>query len=195
MTASAECVLFGLVALEFGFRLCLEIREARLSYGKFDRFAFLRIVPIVNDIFPAEANFEKAESLGAFERAHEKAHRKRHHGILRIAFQAGFALFCALAIGAAGVELHFGLWKLLLLFHLLFAVSKVFYHAMCFAEEYEADALAVKNVQFGVAKRALESLMARECPRSALFALVYRTHPTARMRLERILESGKGKRG
>ena len=191
----AECALLGVAGLEIVLRLCLEIREARLSHGKVGRFAFLRMVPIVNDLFPAEANFEKAESSGAFERAHENAHRKRRHGILRLAFQAGFALFCALAIGAAGVELRFGLWELLLLFHLLFAVSKIFFHAMCFAEEYEADALAAKSVQFGVAKRALESLMARECPRSALFALVYRTHPTAKMRLERILASGKRKRG
>lgn len=189
----AEWILFFAVVAEVALRIFLEIREARAANGKMDRFAFLRIVPIVNDIFPAEANFEKFKAGGAFETAHEKAHRKEHHAFVRFAFQTGFALFCALSIGAAGVQLGFGLLELLFLFHLLFAVSRIFFHAICFAEEYEADALAVKHVQLGVAKRALETLAASEYPRTPLFALVYRKHPTARMRLQKIRESKKNK--
>lgn len=191
----AEWILFAAVVVEVALRILLEIREARAANGKVDRFAFLRIVPIVNDIFPAEANFEKKRKGGAFKSAHEKAHQKEHHAFVRFAFQIGFALFCALSIGAAGIQLDFGLVELLFLFHLLFAVSRIFFHALCFAEEYEADALAAKQVQFGVAKRALETLAASEYPRTALFALVYRSHPTARMRLRKIMETRKNRHG
>lgn len=191
----AEWILFAAVVVEVALRILLEIREARAANGKMDRFAFLRIVPIVNDIFPAEANFEKKRKGGAFESAHEKAHRKEHHAFVRFAFQIGFALFCALSIGAAGIQLDFGLVELLFLFHLLFAVSRIFFHALCFAEEYEADAIATKHVQHGVAKRALEALVASEYPRTALFALVYRSHPTARMRLRKIMETRKNRHG
>lgn len=191
----AEWILFAAVVVEVALRILLEIREARAANGKVDRFAFLRIVPIVNDIFPAEANFEKKRKGGAFESAHEKAHRKEHHAFVRFAFQIGFALFCALSIGAAGIQLDFGLVELLFLFHLLFAVSRIFFHALCFAEEYEADAIATKHVQHGVAKRALEALVASEYPRTALFALVYRSHPTARMRLRKIMETRKNRHG
>ncbi len=191
----AKWILFAAVVVEVALRILLEIREARAANGKMDRFAFLRIVPIVNDIFPAEANFEKKRKGGAFESAHEKAHRKEHHAFVRFAFQIGFAMFCALSLGTAGIQLDFGLFELLFLFHLLFAVSRIFFHALCFAEEYEADAIATKHVQHGVAKRALESLATSEYPRTALFALVYRSHPTARMRLRKIMETRKNRHG
>lgn len=191
----AEWILFAAVVVEVALRILLEIREARAANGKMDRFAFLRIVPIVNDIFPAEANFEKKRKGGAFESAHEKAHRKEHHAFVRFAFQIGFAMFCALSLGTAGIQLDFGLFELLFLFHLLFAVSRIFFHALCFAEEYEADAIATKHVQHGVAKRALEALATSEYPRTALFALVYRSHPTARMRLRKIMETRKNRHG
>lgn len=191
----AEWILFAAVVVEVALRILLEIREARAANGKMDRFAFLRIVPIVNDIFPAEANFEKKRKGGAFESAHEKAHRKEHHAFVRFAFQIGFAMFCALSLGTAGFQLDFGLFELLFLFHLLFAVSRIFFHALCFAEEYEADAIATKHVQHGVAKRALEALATSEYPRTALFALVYRSHPTARMRLRKIMETRKNRHG
>lgn len=191
----AKWILFAAVVVEVALRILLEIREARAANGKMDRFAFLRIVPIVNDIFPAEANFEKFRTGGAFESAHEKAHRKEHHAFVRFAFQIGFAMFCALSLGTAGIQLDFGLFELLFLFHLLFAVSRIFFHALCFAEEYEADAIATKHVQHGVAKRALEALATSEYPRTALFALVYRSHPTARMRLRKIMETRKNRHG
>lgn len=193
--SSANWILLALVVAEVTLRIFLEIREARTASGKMDRFALLRIIPIVNDIFPAEANFEKFQSGGAFESAHEKAHREEHHAFARVAFQTGFALFCALSIGVAGIQLGLGLFELLILFHLLFAVSRVFFHALCFAEEYEADAIATRRVQYGVARRALEALAASEYPRTPLFALVYRKHPTAGMRLKKIRESRKNKRG
>lgn len=191
----AKWILFAAVVVEVALRILLEIREARAANGKMDRFAFLRIVPIVNDIFPAEANFEKKRKGGAFESAHEKAHRKEHHAFVRFAFQIGFAMFCALSLGTAGIQLDFGLFELLILFHLLFAVSRIFFHALCFAEEYEADSIATKHVQHGVAKRALEALATSEYPRTALFALVYRSHPTARMRLRKIMETRKNRHG
>ncbi len=192
--SSADWILLALLVTEVALRVFLEIREARATSGKMDRFALFRIVPIVNDLFPAEANLEKSPTGGAFEFAHEKAHREERHAIARFAFQIGFALFCALSIGAAGTQLGLGLVELLVLFHLLFAVSRVFFHALCFAEEYEADAIAAKRVQYGVARRALESLAASEYPRTPLFALVYRKHPTAGMRLKKIRESRKNKR-
>ncbi len=193
--SSADWILAALVVTEVALRILLEIREARMTSGKMDRFSLFRIVPIANDIFPAEANLEKVHTGGAFESAHEKAHREEHHAFARFAFQIGFALFCALSIGAAGIQLGLGLFELLVLFHLLFAASRIFFHALCFAEEYEADAIAAKRVQYGVAKRALEALVASEYPRTPLFALVYRKHPTAGMRLKKIRESRKNKRG
>lgn len=186
MTA-AETVLFALLALEVLLRVLLEVREARALGGKPDRFAVFRVVPIVNDIFPAEANPVRRKSGGAFEAAHERAHKKEHHKIVRVLFLCGCGLFCALALVAAGEELRFNLFERLVLFHLMLSVSRIFFHFVCFAEEYEADAIAVRKVQKGVARRALEILAAEEFPRTPLFALVYRKHPTAAMRIEKVL--------
>ncbi|MBP5248095.1 MAG: M48 family metalloprotease [Fibrobacter sp.] len=191
--SAAEWVLTGALLLEFGLRLGLEIREARMVHGKFDRFTAFRILPVVNDVFPAEANFT-SDNGGAFVNAHEKAHGELHHGFVRRSLQFGFALFCALSLGAAGVYLRFNLLELLLLFHLIFAVAKIGYHMVCFTEEYEADFLAAKRVQRGVATRALEALLVKEFPRTPLFAYVYRTHPTAQMRLDRIVRTCKKSR-
>ena len=149
-------------------------------HGRFDRFTVFRVLPVVNDVFPAEANFTN-DRQGAFVCAHEKAHAELHHGFVRRSLQFGFALFCALL-------------ELLLLFHLIFAVAKILFHVVCFTEEYEADFVAAKRVQRGVATRALESLLVQEFPRTPLFAYVYRTHPTARMRLDRISRTCKKNR-
>ncbi len=189
----AEWVLFSALLVEFGLRLGLEIREARQVRGRFDRFTLFRILPIVNDVFPAEANFT-SDRDGAFVNAHEKAHAEMHHGFVRRSLQFGFALFCALVLGAAGVIFRFNLLELLLLFHLIFAFAKIAFHMVCFTEEYEADALAAKRVQRGVAMRALEALSVKEFPRTPLFAYVYRTHPTAQMRLDRIARTCKKSR-
>ncbi len=186
----AEWLLFAALTVEFLIRVAVEIREVRMSGGRLDRFAFFRVVPVVNDIFPAEAHSPEIPA-GAFVKAHEKVHAEMHHGALRRAFQLGFALLCALALGVAGVYLNFNLFELLLLFHLMFSVSRLFFHGICFAEEFEADALAAKRVQRGVAIRALESLRLQEFPRTLLFAFLYRTHPTAQMRLERITGTSK----
>jgi len=189
----AECFLFGTLLLEFVLRLFLEIREVRLTHGCFDRFTVFRILPVVNDVFPAEANFTN-DRQGAFVNAHEKAHQELHHGFVRRSLQLGFALFTALSLGVAGVCLRFNLIELLLLFHLIFALSKIAFHVVCFTEEYEADFWAAKRVQRGVATRALETLLVKEFPRTPLFAYVYRTHPTAQMRLDRIARTCKKSR-
>lgn len=187
----AEVLLLGALALEVLFRCFVEVRELRISGGRLDRFFLLRVVPIVNDIFPAEANFEKRLNSGAFVDAHEKAHAELHHGLVRLMLQAGFAGFCALCLGLAGMLCGFGLFWLLLLFHLIFDVAKVIFHALCFAEEFEADRVAAKRVQRGVALRALKALAVNEFPRSALFAYLYRQHPTAEMRIEKLGLKGK----
>ncbi len=186
----SEWILISALVVEFVLRVLLEVREVRRMNGKLDRFTFFRILPIVNDVFPAEANFT-SDNGGAFVNAHEKAHAELHHGIVRRSLQGGFALLCVLTLGAAGVYLRFNLVELLLLFHLIFAVAKLGFHMICFAEEYEADFVAAKRVQRGVAIRALESLLLKEFPRTSLFAYVYRTHPTAQMRLGRISRTCK----
>ena len=174
----AEWILIAALFLELALRLALEIREVRIVHGRFDRFTVFRVLPVVNDVFPA----------------HEKAHAELHHGFVRRSLQFGFALFCALTLGVAGVYLRFNLLELLLLFHLIFAVAKILFHVVCFTEEYEADFVAAKRVQRGVATRALDSLLVQEFPRTPLFAYVYRTHPTARMRLDRISRTCKKNR-
>lgn len=189
----AEWILIAALFLELALRLALEIREVRIVHGRFDRFTVFRVLPVVNDVFPAEANFTN-DRQGAFVSAHEKAHAELHHGFVRRSLQFGFALFCTLTLGAAGVYLRFNLLELLLLFHLIFAVAKILFHVVCFTEEYEADFVAAKRVQRGVATRALESLLVQEFPRTPLFAYVYRTHPTARMRLDRISRTCKKNR-
>lgn len=182
----AQIFLLGALSLEILLRILVEVRELRLLGKGFDRFSILRILPILNDVFPAEANFEKRTNSGAFVDAHEKAHAELHHGIVRLVLQAGFAGFCALCLGLAGMLLELGLFWLLVLFHLIFATAKVIFHALCFAEEFEADRVAAKRVQRGVALRALNALAVNEFPRSRLFAYLYRQHPTALMRIEKL---------
>ena len=181
-----EWILAGAILLEFVLRVLLELREARWGAGRFDRFSPVRVIPVLNDLFPAEANFSENDG-GAFALAHEKAHRELHHGFLRRAFLVAGLLTVLIFLGVAGFYLRFNLFELLLLFHLIFAGGRLVFHALCFTEEYEADALAVKRVQRGVALRALDALAVREFPRTPLFAFVYRTHPTAVMRRARIL--------
>ena len=181
--SSFEWILLGLLLFEFLLRCALEIHDARAFQRKPDSFALARILPIVNDIFPPESNFSKwNENDGAFVKAHEKAHAELHHEMVRKFFWASSLVCIALLLGAIGIPFHLNLLGLLFLFHLIFNFAKILFHFICFAQEYEADSVAAKRLQKGLSKRAIANLMASEFPRTRLFAYVYRTHPTARMR-------------
>lgn len=187
--SAPDWALAAAVFIEILLRIAVEIRECRIS-DRFDRFAPFRVIPLLNDIFPSERHFPVDDS-GAFAVAHEKAHAEMHHGAVRRLLLFAFAVSSALTLCFAGMTFRFNLFELLLLFHLTVAVFRLPYHGLCFAEEYEADRLAAKRVQRGVALRALKALELREFPRTPLFAYLYRTHPTAAMRIENLTGTGK----
>lgn len=176
-------VIWGFLALEVFLRAALEIAEIRKSGQKNDRFALVRIIPLLNDLLPPESLSSKPQAPeSAFAKAHERAHQKFHHGIIRQFFWAGILIAIAVFLGSVGILFQLGLVELLLLFHLLFAASRILFHFVCFSQEYEADTFAAKCVSKKVVIRAMNTLIAEEFPRSPLFAYVYRTHPTAVMR-------------
>lgn len=174
------------LVLEIAFRVFIEIREVRLG-GALDSFAFSRCIPIINDLLPSEANPNlRAVSQGAFVRAHEKAHKDLHHSILCYTFKivCAFCLILFLTFAMRFWELNW--FELLFLFHIFITISRLIFHVICFIEEYEADSFAVEKVHKAVALRALDRLIVEEYPRSPLFAFIYRSHPTAKMRKQRI---------
>lgn len=185
-----DWALVAAVTVEILFRVAVEIRECRMSNSRFDKFSLFRVIPFANDIFPSERHFPVDDS-GAFAVAHEKAHAEMHHGAVRRLLLSAFAVLCAATLCFAGMAFQFNLFELLLLFHLTVAAFRLPYHGLCFAEEFEADRLAAKRVQRGVSLRALKALELREFPRTRLFAYLYRTHPTAPMRMERLTGTGK----
>ena len=86
-------VSWGFLALEVFLRAALEIAEIRKSGQKNDRFALVRIIPLLNDLLPPESLSSKPQAPeSAFAKAHERANQKFHHGIIRQFFWAGILI-------------------------------------------------------------------------------------------------------
>ena len=142
-------VIWGFLALEVFLRAALEIAEIRKSGQKNDRFALVRIIPLLNDLLPPESLSSKPQAPeSAFAKAHERAHQKFHHGIIRQFFWAGILIAIAVFLGSVGILFQLGLVELLLLFHLLFAVfvSRIMLHNAHVHVESARNKLVINNV-------------------------------------------------
>ena len=179
-------ILVVLLILEFALRLFLEIRERRATQIRGGVFAYLRLVPLLNDITPLPES-RREVSTGAFVEVHEKAHRDLRHGVLRnllkvilLCFAVGFLLFLL-------VRCEMPWWCAVLYLHLAAIPFRLFFHWYCWGQEYEADGQAFKALGKKVAKDAMRELAASEIPYTPLFALFYREHPTAALRSQKLL--------
>ena len=101
---------------------------------------------------------------------------------------ARMAIFLLVIFGlvVALNDLRLNAWQALLVLHFLFAILRLPYHLITWLQEYDADALAVKELHSAIAQRSLEKLTIREIPHSALFAFLYQEHPMAKMRLKQV---------
>ena len=179
-------ILAALLALEFVLRLVLEIRERRATQMHGGVFALLRLVPLLNDIVPLPES-RRDVPASVFVEAHEKAHQKLRHGILRnllkvilLCFAVGFLLFLLVCC-------EMSWWCAVLWLHLAAIPFRLFFHRYCWEQEFEADGQAFKDLGKKATKDAMRELVASEIPYTPLFALFYREHPTAALRTRKLL--------
>jgi|GEM_PF-527057 len=195
-------LLPALLVLEVLVRLCLEIRERRATQLRGGLFAVLRVIPLINDIVPLPESRVDCRSgseiaaggsmVGAvpgndFVEEHEKAHKVLRHGILRNLLKV--ILLC-LAVGMLLfllVRCQMPWWQAVVGLHLVAVPVRLFFHWYCWNQEYEADHTAFDKVGKKVVRDAMRNLTACEIPYTPLFALIYREHPTAALRSQRLL--------
>lgn len=179
--------LFVLLCIEFIFRAWLEVRERRLSQLHGGALMFLRLIPLVNDIVPLpESRVEVPESK--FVKLHEEAHKVLHHAILRNLMKFAFFMCAVWFMAAMMVRWDASIFEAVLWLHLVAIPSRMLFHFYCWNQEYECDCYALEKSDKKVAKAAMRELALCEIPYSALFALVYREHPTVALRSARILK-------
>ena len=179
-------VLGTAFGVEFLLRATVEIREVRMG-AEFNFFSMLRCVPLVNDLVPLEVpRVEEPLVVDGFVKAHEKAHLVCHHRMKRNLARMAIFLLVIFGLVVALNDLRLNAWQALLVLHFLFAILRLPYHLITWLQEYDADALAVKELHSAIAQRSLEKLTIREIPHSALFAYHYQEHPTAKMRLRQV---------
>lgn len=172
--------------VEILLRAAVEIREVRMG-AKFNFFSMLRCIPLVNDLVPTEVpRIEEPPVVDGFVKAHEKAHLVSHHGIKRNLARTAIFFLVIFGLVVALNDLRLNAWQVLLVLHFLFATLRLPYHLITWLQEYDADALAVKELHSATAQRSLERLSVKEIPHSALFAFLYQEHPTAKMRLRQV---------
>ncbi len=178
-------VLFGFLIFELIFRLVLEIRQMRFS-GKFSRSAVLHLIPLVNNCIPMRDLHAAALPETPFIKAHEAAHVKMHHHAMRSGVRIlgiGILFFTLIyAWNYSGA----GLFQSILLFHLILSLMQVIWNAICWFQEYEADASAFKVTGKSGSEKSLAALIQKEIPKQMLYALLYQEHPPATLRLEKI---------
>ena len=109
--------LFAFLVAEIIFRIFVEIRELRL-YGKKIPFSFLRAIPLVNDLIPYSENIIEEPIQSAFREAHEAAHKRLHHYLLRNLMKLCFYSLMVLLIIIMLGEWRISLWEIVLWFHL-----------------------------------------------------------------------------
>lgn len=176
--------LVVLLALEFAFRVFLEIREARL-FNKMVPLAFLRCVPLLNDFapFPELRNTEGENAkVSKFQELHEEGHKARHHALLRNMAKASFYSLMVIMILVMLTSWAVSFFEIILWFHLANGLFRLLYHAICWNQEDEADAYAAKKLGKFEARKELSRLAKSERPMSGLFAFMYREHPRAKSR-------------
>lgn len=180
--------LFWLIILliaEVLIRITLEIREARLTQQGGGIFALLRVIPLVNDLVPLPEN-RREPVVGNFVKFHEEGHKAMRHTLLRNVYKIALLLLSLSVIAFASMEFSAPLWEAFVWLHLVAFPGRVAYHSYCWNQEFEADRFAFGKVDKKVARNALRELAECEYPHSKLFALIYREHPTAALRKQKL---------
>lgn len=179
-------LLYALLCAEIVARIVLEVRECRLTGGRFGVLAFLRLLPLVNDIVPLpERRSEPPQSR--FVTFHEEAHKALHHTVLRNLVKIVFLMCAVWFLVGIMVRMDIPLWQAVLWLHLAAIPFRIFFHYYCWNQEHEADRYALSKTDRKVAKAAMRDLSLCEIPYSNLFALVYREHPPVALRRKRLL--------
>lgn len=178
-------LLYILLGVEVVLRIVLEVRERRATQLHGGIFAFLRVIPLINDIVPLPENRKNpAETL--FASKHEEGHKVLHHAILRNLFKIILLLIAVWFLLFQLVRNGLPLLDSVLWLHLVAIPFRVLFHLYCWNQEYEADAYAMKHLGKQSVKESMRNLNACEIPYTKLFAVVYREHPTAQLRSRRL---------
>lgn len=179
-------LLYILLFVEVVLRIVLEIRERRATQLRGSVFAFLRIIPLVNDIVPLPENRKKPLEM-LFATKHEEGHKALHHAILRNLFKTILLLIAVWFLLFQLVRNGLPLLDSVLWLHLVAIPFRVLFHLYCWNQEYEADAYAMKHLGKQSVKDAMRNLASCEIPYTKLFAVFYREHPTAVLRSKRLI--------
>ena len=182
-----KLLLVVLLCLEIILRIVLEIRERRLTQLRGGVFAVLRMIPLVNDIVPLpESRNEAPESK--FVKLHEEGHKVLHHAVLRNLMKVAFWMVAVWFMAAMMVRWNASFFEAVLWLHLAAIPFRMLFHFYCWSKEYECDKYALEKSDKKVVKAAMRELALNEIPYTALFALVYREHPTVALRSARLLK-------
>ena len=166
-------------------RIALEVREARITQRKGGIFAFLRLIPLVNDLTPLPEN-RREPTEGQFVKLHEEGHKMLHHGLLRNVYKVALLLMSLGVISFAILKMEASLWESFVWLHLVAFPGRIIFHIFCWNQEYEADRYAYGKLDRKIVRNALRELSLCEYPHTKLFALVYREHPTANLRKQKL---------
>ena len=179
--------LIVLLCVEIALRIALEIRERRLTQLRGGVFAVLRLIPLVNDIVPLPEN-RKEVPESKFMKLHEVGHKVLHHAVLRNLMKVALCMVAIWFLAAMMVRWNASFIEAVLWLHLVAIPFRMLFHFYCWSQEYECDKYALEKSDKKVAKAAMRELALCEIPYTALFALVYREHPTVALRSQRILK-------
>ena len=180
-------LLYILLCLEVVARIALEVRERRLTQLRGGALAVMRVIPLLNDIVPLPENrTEPQKSL--FEEKHEEGHKALHHAVLRNLMKVALCMVAVWFMAAMMVRWNASFIEAVLWLHLVAIPFRMLFHFYCWSQEYECDKYALEKSDKKVAKAAMRELALCEIPYTALFALVYREHPTVALRSQRMLK-------
>ena len=180
-------LLILLLCLEIVLRIVLEIREARMTQLRGGMFAVLRVIPLMNDIVPLPENRSEVPET-KFVKLHEEGHKVLHHAVLRNLMKVAFWMVAVWFMVAMMVRWNANFIEAVLWLHLVAIPFRMLFHFYSWNQEYECDRYALEKTDKKVAKAAMRELAACEIPYTALFALVYREHPTVALRSQRLLK-------
>ena len=178
--------LLALLCIEFILRVVLEVRECRAVQCRFNAFTVMRLFPLVNDVVPLPENRESPQ-IGKFVEMHEQGHKVLHHALLRNLVKVAFALVAIWFLAALMIRWQMQFWEAVLWLHVVAIPFRTFFHFYCWNQEYEAVRYALEKTDKKLAKNNMRELIRCEYPHTPLFALIYREHPTAMLRMERLL--------
>ena len=160
--------------------------EARAVQQRVSVFTLMRLLPLINDFVPLPENREPP-ALGKFVEMHEQGHKVLHHALLRNLVKVAFALVAIWFLAALMIRWQMQFWEAVLWLHVVAIPFRTLFHFYCWTQEYEADRYALEKTDKKLAKNNLRELIRCEYPHTPLFALIYREHPTAVLRMERLL--------